>query len=315
MVERRRGMTSVVRLDCWDIVQRSLRTVWKYKFLWIFGFFVSIGGGGASNIAEEAGPAVRDFFMEHVEILVLVIVGLVILWLVLFVVNLISKAALIGATADADRGRDITLRGAWNEGLRAFWRMLGLLVIGVIAFLFVSVVCAIPIVLPLAAGAPGITIAVLIGAILLLPYLAFLFLLAFTITYAEREVVIERAGLGDALRTGWELTKQFFWMSLMVWLVMLLSGIIFAVGLVLVLLVLAVPFVLIGLVNLVAGLALGIPVGIVVVAVATGARGTYGYSVWTLAYMELKKGLPPAPTGVPGVSEPPAVPGVSDGAA
>lgn len=310
-------MTATGSIDYWSLVSRSLHIIWKHKFLWFFGFFASAGGGGGLNWVDDAGPRLHDFFFANPAILVLTIVGLVIVWLVLFVMNLISKGALVAGTHEASEGRHVTFGYGWREGLRAFWRILGLAVLALIAFLFVTAICVIPVVLALFGGTPGIVIAVVIAAVLFFPYLAFLFLLSFTVTYAEREVVLRRANIFDAIYAGWDLTKRHFWKSILVWLIMLASALVFGISMVVVLLILAVPFILIGLANVFAALVLGIPVGVAFILVASGAFGSYAYSVWTLAYDELKKiggpvggpaeGVPATggpSTGVPGVGVP-----------
>ncbi len=302
-------MASTATIDYWSLVSRSLRIIWKHKFLWFFGFFASSGVGGGLNWAEDAGPRLHDFFFVNPGALVLVIMGLVIVWLVMFVMNLISTGALVAATHEASEGRHVTFGYGWREGLRAFWRLLGVTVLAVVAFLFVTALCAVPVVLALFGGIPGIVIAVVIGAILFFPYLAFVFLLSFTVTYAEREVVLRRASVFDAIYAGWDLTKCHIWKSLLVWLVMLASGLVFGISMLITLLILAVPFILIGLANVFAALVLGIPVGVVFIVIASGAFGSYSFSVWTLAYDELKKidGAAGGPAeGVPGAGGPPA---------
>lgn len=298
-------MVPAASIDYWSLVSRSLRIIWKHKFLWFFGFFAAGSGSTGFNWVSDSGPYVRDFFLANPALLVLVIMGLVIFWLVMFVMNLISTGALVSAVHQVSGGRGATFGEAWRDGLAAFWRLLGVTVLAIIAFVFVTALCAIPIVLAAFGGTSGIVIAVIIGAVLLFPYLAFLFLLAFTVTYAEREVVIGGAGVFDAISAGWDLTKRHFWRSLLVWLIMFGSGLAFGVGLLLVLLIFAVPFILIGLVNLFAALAVGIPIGVIIVVVASGAFGSYSYSVWTLAYEEFK--------GIRGDSEEAGVEGVGAG--
>ncbi len=301
-------MTTAQTIDYWGVVQRSLGIVWKHKFLWFFGFFATVSGGNVLSWVDERGEVVRDYMMERVEVLAVLIVFVVLVWLVLFVMNLISKGALIAGASDAGQGGTRpTFEASWTRGLRAFLGMLTLLVMGLVAFLAMSLVCALVVVIPLAAGAPGIVVAIVIGAVLLVPYLGFLFLLAFTITYAERALVVDRAGILDALARGWELTRAHFWESMIVWLMVFLSGLVYFIGLIVVLLVAAVPFVLIGLASLTAGLVLGIPVGIAILALATGAFGTYSHAVWTLTYEDLRAlGGDEAPTPS-GAAAPPAV--------
>ncbi len=291
-------MTAPTGIDYWKIVERSLRITWDHRFLWFFGFFASSNAGNVFSWSDEGGPVLRDFLTSHLELLALVIVGLVVLWLVFFALNVISKGALVASVHGIERGESPTFDTAWSRGLKAFLGLLGLAVVAVIVFVAVTLVCVLVVVLPLAAGAPGIAIAIVIGSILLLPYLAFAFLLAFTITYAERAYVIEGEGFAAALGTGWELTKTHFWKSMVVWLISLLSSLVFGLSLMVVLLIAAVPFVLIGLANLVMGLVLGIPVGIAILAVTTGAFGTYMFSLWTLTYSELRA-LTPAAAPLP----------------
>jgi membrane-anchored glycerophosphoryl diester phosphodiesterase (GDPDase) len=281
-------MMDTVRIDYWDLVSRSVKLAWKHKFLWFFGFFASAGGGNVGQWTEEGGEWVRDFFYQHLELLVLIAVGVVILWLVFLVMNIISTGGLIRSISDAGKDRPISFGATWRAGLGTFWRLLGLSVLAVLTFLVVSAVCLFPIIMSVLGGAPGVAIAVLIGAVLFVPYIAFLFLLAFTVTYAEREIVLFGADVFDALREGWGLTKRFLWKSMGVWLVMLLSGLVYGLGLVIALAFVAIPFVLIGMGNLVAGLVLGIPVALALVVVATGAYTTFAYSVWTKAYETLK---------------------------
>jgi hypothetical protein len=300
-------MTNALNIDYWDLVTRSLRIAWKYKFLWFFGFFAASGGGGNSTgWREESAPWLRDFFTTHPYAFVMLIMAIVILALVFIVMSVICTGGLIRSSSMANRGEPISFSQTWRAGLSTFWRLLGLSVLAVVALFAVSIACAVPIVLSVMGGAPGIAIALVIGAILFLPYVAFLFILTFTVTYAEREIVLGGADIFSAIRAGWELARAWIGKSLMVWLVMLLSGLAYTMGLVLVLLVIAIPFVLIGIGNLFLALVLGIPIGIVIIVVASGWYGTYSYSVWTLAYEQLKgasapdAGTPPQLEGAAG---------------
>ena len=155
-------MTSTVNIDYWSLVSRSLRIVWKHKFLWFFGFFASASGGGGFNWVEDAGPRLHQFFIANPEILVLVVVVAVIVWIALFVMNLVSTGALVACTHEASEGRHVTFGHGWREGLAAFWRLLAVVVLALIAFLFVTALCGIPVVLALFGGTPGIVIAIVI---------------------------------------------------------------------------------------------------------------------------------------------------------
>jgi hypothetical protein len=283
-------MTAVRNIDYWGIVTRSAQIAWGHKFLWFFGFFAASGGGGGGsnwNVGDRGVNEIRDFFTAHVEVLVAIVMGVVILWLVLLVMNIISKGALLSCIARADRGESIYFEEGWRAGLKSFWGLLGISLLGLLAFLVVSGLCVLAVVLPLVGGAPGIAIAIVIGAVLFIPYLAFLFLLAFTVIYAEREYVLAGGGVMDAIGRGWELTKSYFWQSMLMWLVAFASALVFFMCLVIALLVMALPFILIGVASPIVGLVLGIPVGIVAMILAVSAYSTYDHGLWTLMYCEL----------------------------
>ncbi len=120
--------------------------------------------------------------------------------------------------------------------------------------------------------------------------------------------------MADALSAGWVLTKTYFWQSLLMWLVSLASSMAFVVSLLVVLLAIAMPFILIGIASPIAGLLLGIPIGLVVLVLAISAFSTYDHSLWTLMYRDLT-GQPAATPSVvatePPDTEPPAAPQIA----
>lgn len=276
--------------DYGGVINAALSMAWRYKFLWFFGFFAASGGGGGggSGWSEDAGPWVRDFFMQRTEVLVLIILGLVVLALVLIAMSVISRGALIGSAGRAAVGGRPTFGGAWSIGLKNALPIFALAILSILLVLLVTAICAIPIVLSVMGGAPGIAIAVIIAVILFLPYIAFLLAVALTVTYAERALVVDGLSFFDAIGAGWTLLRSKIGESLLFWLIGLLAGIVYTVGLIFVLLVVGTPIFILGTQNLVAALAIGIPVGIIIIAVSSGLYGTFSYSYWTLAYLELK---------------------------
>lgn len=308
-------MNGPLRIDHWNIVSRSLRFALRHKVLWILGFFASVSGENVLRWTQDRGAPLHDYLLPRLDVFAVAVAGLVLLWIGLLVVNTICRAALIAASSSADLGLSAALEGSLRAGAGAFAGMLALLAIAVVVFLAGTLACIVPVVLPLGAGVPGIVIAVVIGAVLFVPYIAFLFGLAFTITFAERALVTERVSIVEALGVGWRLTRTHFWTALVAWLVALVAGFVYVVGLVTALLFAAAPFILIGLVHRTLALVLGIPVAVVLVFVATGAFGAYRFAFWTLLYRGLRGPTadpagtslgPGGPTGAPRDGDRPA---------
>jgi len=84
--------------------------------------------------------------------------------------------------------------------------------------------------------------------------------------------------------------------TLIVALIGIGSTIVYVIGFLIVGLFLALPFIVLGAINLFLGIALGVIVGLIYIAVVSGAWGAYIDSLWTLAFMEMKK-LKPAEAG------------------
>jgi hypothetical protein len=294
-------------IDHWDVLGRSVRFAWKHKALWVLGFFASVSGQNLlSWVQEEEPPFLHGRLFPRLEIVAAVVAVLVLIWIGLVVVNTIARAGLIASSAEADRGGKPSFERSVVTGLRAFLGMFVLLLVGAVLGVAGTLVCAVPVVLPLAAGAPGIVIAVLIGIVLLLPYLAFLFGLTFTITFAERALAADRLTILESLAVGWRLTRARYLTALVAWLVALLAGIAYGLGLMLALIVLALPLVFVWFANKALALVLGIPLLVIVVLPATGAYGTFIYAYWTLQYLRLRG--PDAATGAAGRDAGPAAP-------
>lgn len=301
-------MNGPLRIDHWNNVSRSLHFAWKHKVLWVLGFFASVSGENVLSWAQDRGSSLRDYLVPRLDVLAVAVVGLVLVWIGLLVVNTICRAALIAASSNADQGLGATFEGSLSMALRAFFGMLALFAIAVVVFLAGTLACVVPVVLPLGAGVPGIVIAVVIGAVLFVPYLAFLFGLAFAVTFAERALVTERVTIVEALGIGWRLTRAHYWTALVAWLVAFLTGLVYVCGLVAALLIVAAPFIFIGLVHRTLAFMLGIPIAVMLVLVATGAYGTYRFAFWTLLYRGLRGPAggavgvtrgPTGPTGAP----------------
>jgi hypothetical protein len=281
-------------MDYGGLVKRALDIMWKFKYLWIFGFFLEFGsgGGGGGPMPDKFKEPITDFFggIPLMSIIIpLILIGLVVfvLFLILYI---ISQGGLIHCVSRIESGENPTLRDGWNAGVKNFWRILA---IGIIILVFVFAAAMITLgpfaILLIANKTLG-----LLSAIILIP-LFFVLLIPIMLIdlYAYRVCIIEGKGVFDSIAGGWETLKGNLGRTLIVTLISIGSTIVYVIGFLIVGLFLALPFIVLGAINFFLGIALGVLVGLIYIAVASGAWGAYIDSLWTLAFLEMKK-LKPA---------------------
>jgi hypothetical protein len=277
-------------MDYGGLVKRALDIMWKFKYLWIFGFFLQFGsgtGGWFGNLPEKIKLPVGDLLSGALvgAIILLVLVGLLV-FLVFLIMYLISQGGLIHCVWKIESGEKPTLRDGWNAGIKNFWRILGISILILIFIVASAVITLGPFVILIIA----LKIVGLLSALVLFPvFLVLLVTLILVGLYAERTCVIEGKGVFDSLAGGWETLKSNLGSSLVMALIGIGSTMVYMLGFVIVGLLLALPFVALGLINLLLGIFLGVVVGLAYIGLASAMWGTYIDSLWTMAYMDMKK--------------------------
>lgn len=281
-------------MDYGGLVKRALGIMWKFKYLWIFGFFLEFGsgGGGGGPMPDKIKEPIGDFFggIPLISIIIpLILIGLVVFVLFL-ILHIISQGGLIHCVSRIESGENPTLRDGWNAGVANFWRILGITIM-IIIFAFTAVFLTLgPFVILLIAN----KILGLLSAIVLIPlFMVLLITIVLINLYADRVCIIEGKGVFDSIAGGWDMLKSNLGKSLVVASIGIASTIVYMIGFLIVGLFLALPFIILGVINFFLGIVLGVFVGLIYIAVASGAWGTYIDSLWTLAFLEMKK-LKPA---------------------
>ncbi len=272
-------------MDIIRIAKEALSTAWNHKYLWLFGFFVAgaSGGGGGQGGAPTAGGAgvVPDWVF-------LLLAGGAVLGLVALTMYIISEGALIEGVVKVREGEEFSIRAGFRSGLSHFWRVLGVKVLMLLAFVVSIGAAAAPAVLgklgiiPLWLGV-SITVPLALVAVPLVLTLYFIY------TYALRITVLERQPVMAAIREA----KEFLHGKLASSLKLLVAGGLGSVAAGLVGVLIVVPALALGGLGYVAGgvipavtagAALALPVAVAI----AGALGTYRSSVWTLGFLEAR---------------------------
>ncbi len=282
-------------MDYGGLVRKALDIMWKFKYLWIFGFFLEFGSGGGTwfgNLPDKVKLPVSHYIRGDVlgGALVGAVLLLIALALLIFVIFLImyfiSQGGMIHCVWKIQSGGKAGLRDGWEAGVKYFWRIVGISLL-ILVILFGAAILTIgPFILGIFAFK---ALGLLLGVVLLPLFLIALVALLLVDLYATRTCVIEDKGVFDSITAGWDMLKNNLGPSLVVALISIGSTMAYTMGFVIVGLLLATPFIAMAAFNLLAGIFAGVLVGLVYIGILSAAWGTYIDSLWTLAYLEMKK--------------------------
>ncbi len=318
-------------IDFSKILQRAWEITWRYKFLWIFGFFAGAGGGFGGNSGSSGGNGgygggynggFSEFPAIGVVLILFVILIVLVIALVFAIMSIISRGALVGGVRQAEEEGETKLKDAWKVGLSKFWSLLG------ISFLTALPVIVVGIILLVVIGGLYATMGIggveepaayiLPGIILGLPSCCLLvvgsIILSLIALYADRACVLEDKGWIDAFKRGWEVLRNNIANTILIGLILfvinaLIGGILAVLGFGMIL-----PGILMiaserAVAPGVAALfCLGIPIFFVAVVIGS-ALETFSSAVWTLAYRDITmpEAEPPAPAPQAELPSPPDV--------
>jgi hypothetical protein len=203
----------------------------------------------------------------------------------------------------------VTFSQAWAEGLRVFWRMLG-----------IGLLVALPLVLATLLTVVGGILTFGIGLACLLPLLCIVAILVIPLSivahFAQFEVVFEDVRAIEGFKRGWELLKNNLGPILILGLILVVVSFLAGVILALPIIALVVPVVLgmaagdTELANLQSPLMIGAGVAFIcylpILIVLGGILQTWVMSAWTLAYRQLTGREPGAAKPMPPVAPPEA---------
>jgi hypothetical protein len=215
-----------------DILRRAWEIAWRYKYLWVLGFFAAAPSAPnfsyQSNLQslEEFGYVAPDIGDIEPVLVVAFITFAVFFVLVFLVFAVAANAGLVHAVSEAEEGRETGFGEAWGAGFRLWGRvfLMGLL------FVFASLLIGI------AAAGLGFVLAITccLLPLALILFIAVAFLLDSWWELSLRFAVIEDYGALDALANGGRTLlsewKQVGVVWLVLWLIGLVLGVLFAIG-------------------------------------------------------------------------------------
>ncbi len=303
-----------------EVLSRAWQIIWKHKVLWIFGILASCsqgrfssgsnGGGGGNGVGT--GPTnlpprleqLVTIIAQHAVAFIAVTIALVcVFWIVAIFLGTIGRIGLIRGTWQVEGGTENLIFGQlFSESTPYFWRMFGLSFIVGIPFviifgaLFVGlIVFAISMSRGNNASMFGFfgILPLFIGCVCLLIPVGII--INMIIRQAERAIVLDDSPILPSISRGWDIFRNnlgtIILMTIILGVIGVVAGFIIAIPVLIVVVPAVITYVVGNAQNwtplIIAGvlLCLYIPISLLL----NGILISYTESAWTLTYMRLTR--------------------------
>lgn len=251
------------------------QVTWRNKFLWFFGLFAAlIGNGGAFNLGiknlnrvEEGGTwlsnmkeimhswtlrfnpvglkeAVVAFDALAVTLIIIVIaIVILLIWLAVS-----SQGALVTGISGVLRSRPGKFGEVFHKGTSKFWPVLLLNVVFSVGITAILVLLSLPFFILYVNSRESYIWQTMILILSFIVYVPMAVIFSLVINYALIYVMTEGKHIADALKEAWKLFAKNWLISVEAGLVLFLVNVLTSLLLVVVVVFVALPFVLLGLI-------------------------------------------------------------------
>lgn len=296
-------------MDYGAVLSRAWEITWRWKVLWILGFLAALGNGVASgnpSYTTDSSDWGRMYYgrwipPEIIALLVSIACLILVIGIAVWVVSIIARGGLIAGVQQVEDEGATTFGQAWRAGASRFWTLFGISFLAAIPVFILFVLGIIVLVATLAASSAGfsqpprgagIASAILCGGGLLCGTILVAIVLAQIRIYAERAAILEGLSWIQAFKRGWEILKENLGPTIVLWIIFLAIGLVFAMGVIGGLAAVLLPF--IALISrtepgpwLLVPICFGGLLGSLVFALLSSVVETFSSATWTLAYREL----------------------------
>lgn len=305
-----------------NILKQAWALTWRNKYLWWFGIFAALLGNGGefeilfnnaganpsqalfpswqriastgvfsghtlTNIGNLLRQDTLNMILVSAACLIALAIGLFLVWLVI-----VSQAAIVNNSAAVIKQKKHAFRDGLDSGILNFWPVLALNIIIKAAIYALLVAISLPAIF--SQGSFNANLFYIIALVIIVPVAI---ILSFIMKYAVAYSVINKSKIMPAIKQSCRLFKENWLISFEMAVILFFINLLVGLAIVLIILVLAVPFLFLGLIFyyafslvgswLIAILAFASFLFIVVSAGA--ALAVFQISSWTGLFLELDK--------------------------
>jgi len=254
------------------IFKEALRATWKNKYLWFFGLFAALFGSSndyeiisrfvtgdksvlgwraiqeTNVLSIQTFHTISDFMTEDpMSFILTMFVALFILVLVFFLIWLatVSQAALVTNAAALSTGRKVSFKDGIEAGGKNFWPVFGLNILSKLLVSLVFLIIGLPLALSAGRSLAAYNFFYFLVFIIFVPAAV---IVSFIIKYAIAYKVIKDKPIVDSLKKSWQLFVDNWLVSVEMAFVLFFLNFFYGLAALLLMLVLAVPFLFLALI-------------------------------------------------------------------
>lgn len=300
------------------ILKKALELTWRNKYLWVFGFFATfLGSGGVYDVIikgwntiggrtvvksfanftappftifEGTGTALTNA-LGKTGLIAGTALGLILIVL-LYVLALVSQGGLVYSVGALAKRKKVTIRDSFDKTTSKLVHIFGVN-LGAKALIFLLlVIIGLPIVLIAGTSATWSNVLYFVAFLVSIPLsLVVLFLMLYTVA----GMMVKKLSLLEAIKDSLCILKKHWLISLEMALILLGISVLLGIGISLALLLVSVPFLVLGItfyllvgeVGLTVIITFALVLFLVAVVVIGSAFTTFQLASWTLLYVKL----------------------------
>jgi len=279
-------------MDYMDLVKRSIANAWRYKFLWLFGFLVVSTNGSFGQLWTDKFDRIDKHYLFNrygdisfePALIAMLLMAAFALFVIFWILSVLSEGALIHGISRKELGLDVNFRQCWSAGANKFFRLFGIMLLAlflVFGFLLIIALFLVPVYF----------LSAILGGILTVFAIPIFIVLIFTVTgiegWAIRYAVLYDRPWLEAISEGWRLFKENIWRTVGVALSSFFTVLVIALAIGLSVLILSIPFIIIGIFSLGLALIPGLILLFIIIILSKCFCGVFSSSVWTLGFIQL----------------------------
>jgi hypothetical protein len=218
-------------MDYGDIVTRAWRITWNNKYLWVLGFLAALtsvsSNGNSFNYSFDESDIIDPAQAMQMGAMALGLVCIfMFIGLAFWVLSVAARGGLISGVSRIDDGEKLTLGEAFGAGTAAIWRLLGVYILAYLPLILVGLVIGV-VVATVIGGSIAMTMGIAAGAtqnpeellagtaglmilclcLLVCALIPVSFILYYVAEFGVRATMIQKMGVSDSLRQGWQVFR------------------------------------------------------------------------------------------------------------